>query len=265
MDRPKRVTGPSDPGYPTLATFSCDRRGFLHRMALSGVSIGLGGGLLAACDINLGDLKKGGAGGLGDAQGLEGADAQGWEDGPYGGGIANDAQVGPDEVSAQDGGPPRWEQDAPIGGDDVGPRWEPETSPPEPDVSEPLSGGAPMEQLFDLRLPETGLRSVYIADDGYLRYAIALKTYDEGFYQGLATTQEAALAKADAVLATFNCEDVEPASVAKVEQVLREALELHYAESVGYSTTWIQTIELRVESCEVQEQLDGDMPDPRYP
>lgn len=311
MDRPKRVTRPADPGYPTLADFSRERRAFLQRMALGGVSVGLGGGLLTACEVAEGAAAADAVSGL-DAWPLGGAvaadagalDAQpdpSWEEtDSMGGGGGSDAsprwepETSPEAGGmGYDAGPRKepdtsWEDPGPIGGDDVGTRWEPDVSQSagdisvgtdagdttevdahpdvfEEDTSEPLGGGAPAEQLFDLLLPATGTRAVYIADDGYLKYAVALKTYDAGFHQHLVTTADAALAKLDEALAEHACEDLAEDKVASVEHALRKVLEAHYAEQVGYTYPFVEALDLLVDSCELQEPLDGDVADPRYP
>lgn len=332
MDGPKRVDDPHDPGYPTLADFSRDRRRFLQRMALGGVSVGLGGGLLTACDgAPEGAAADGTAAGDPDALAWDSAPSAGGEDSPnptpesvntptggsdVGTSWTQDASPSQPEagggtveepVCPLDGGPTdvseraQWDEHAPLGGDDTGPRWPPETAdaggddadgdgasdatgpkdasdqasdgdataedvaPVEEDGSEPLGGGAPQEQLFDVVLPATGLHSAYLADDGYLQYAIALKTTDQGLFQHLTTAPDDALAAADAVLGPLSCDDLGPDGLAAAEQAVREALEQAYAAVAGYSGAWIESLELLVDSCEAQEPLDGDVADPRYP
>jgi hypothetical protein len=44
-----RVTRKSDPAYPTLEDFACERRGFLRRLFVGAVTLGVGGRALSAC------------------------------------------------------------------------------------------------------------------------------------------------------------------------------------------------------------------------
>ncbi len=45
----KRVESTSQPGYPNLSQYTCERRQFLRKLALGALAAGVGGRVLAAC------------------------------------------------------------------------------------------------------------------------------------------------------------------------------------------------------------------------
>jgi hypothetical protein len=49
MRRPKRVASEPGPGYPSLEGYACERRGFLRRLFIGAVTLGVGSRALSAC------------------------------------------------------------------------------------------------------------------------------------------------------------------------------------------------------------------------
>ena len=245
MDKPRRVETTPETGYPTLSEFAGNRRSFLKRLTLGGIGLGLGCGLLARCELSTG--------------GKQAADAYAADTQDWGGAVAS-----PEDGWTPEGSPDSGSADAGKAPDAGSPQPDTGSTPYEPE--EPFGGGAPEEQLFDVRLPATGFTTLYIKDNGYLTYAVALKTYDNGLYQFLSVNQDKGIEATNSVLSGYSCEQVDPdGDLTGAEDALRAALATLYAQEVGYEGYWIETIELRVESCDVEEPLDGDVADPEYP
>ena len=244
MDKPRRVETPPETAYPTLSEFASNRRSFLKRLTLGGIGLGLGGGLLARCEPSTGSNQA--------------ADAYAAETQDWGGAVAS-----PDGWTLE-GTPDSVSPDAAQSPDTGSPVPDTATTPYEPD--EAFGGGAPEEQLFDVRLPATGFISLYVADAGYLTYAVALKTYDNGFYQFLSTNPDMGLDATNGVLAGHMCYEVaEGNDLTAIEDALRSALVGLYAQQVGGAGDWIETIELRVDSCDVDQPLPGEDASASYP
>jgi hypothetical protein len=257
----KRIVSAVEPGYPTLADFACNRRTFLTRVAASGVAMGFGG-LLPRCD-----LEPNGTPSSGTSTG-----------GPW----AGDISV-PEIDAGTDSGTP-YDAQEPLAGDDVGATLEPDAGPKQPDTGptqpdggpakldvytqpddpDALGGGMPEPEMYDVRLPKEGFTSTYIADDGYLTWAVAMKTYEPGFHDYFETHEEQGLDAARAVIEGRSCDEVEQDKAA-IEDEIRQALEDHYAAQVGYSYPAVVAFELRVQGCEIQAPEDGDIADPSYP
>lgn len=50
MGKPRRVETTPEPGYPSLEGYACERRGFLRKLFMGAVSLGVGSRVLAGCE-----------------------------------------------------------------------------------------------------------------------------------------------------------------------------------------------------------------------
>ena len=234
MTRPKRAKKHAETGYPTLAEFICERRDFLRKLAAGAASLGLAGGVLAACELEGGrprdvDLDEDeGAGGAGGSAG-------------DGTGFRGDSGTG--GANTDDG----------TGGYGTG------------------GGGMPEPDYFDVRLPAEGHESTYNYDGMYVTYAVTFLTWNEAFAEHFWRQPRGIMQEISEIVGDYDCVALSPHRAPQdpaVAQAIAEMLLGHFARETGrgggHIESLIESLVVDVTACEYEE-LGGVAPDPDYP